>query len=413
MRAGMFSMLTTMVLAASCTTPSTSDLSPPKDTPDTGLWLPEGVTFRVIAQKGMALKNNGVLDSMLDMNAFVPLKDNKALMVISHEKVPGGASVLHLTRHAADWQTTGGQAVDFRQVRGASTVYNCAGVTTAWGTVLSSEEYPLNPAELLKYRIEFPQLSDNPLDYGWVVEIDPVNAIALRKLEALGRFNHKGIAIMPDLRTVFLGDDDVQGVLFKFVAEAPSDLSRGTLYAFRRDTTQWLPIPPDQLTQARAAALAAGATPFSRIEDVEFNHYDGYVYFSETGDNTKSGADRYGRIWRLNPETSQLSVFMAGDPTSSFVNPDNLAVVPLTGELMIAEDRYIELMAPTPGQPNNSVFVANHIGHLTRFASVPRGAEPTGIVFTPDGSLLMNIQHPTPPWIDSLIQITTPTSQVQ
>lgn len=361
----------------------------------------------------MALKNGDTLGSKLDMNAFIPLKDNEALMVINHETVPGGASVLQLTRHTADWQTTGGRAVDFRQVRGASTIYNCAGTTTAWGTVLSSEENPLNATDLMKYRIEFPQLSDNPLDYGWVVEIDPVNAVALRKLEALGRFNHEGIAILPDHRTVFLGDDHAQCVLFKFVADAPSDLSRGTLYVFRRDTTQWLPIQADQLTHARDAALAAGATPFSRIEDVEFNIYDGYVYFSETGDNTKSDADRYGRIWRLNPETSQLSEFMAGDPTTSFVNPDNLAIVPLTGELMIAEDRYVDLMAPTLGRPNNSVFVVNHDGNLTRFASVPRGAEPTGILFTPDGSFFMNIQHPDPPWIDSLIQITTPASQVQ
>lgn len=413
MNVGMYGVLGAIIFTASCVTEQPIDINRSQDTPDTGLWLTDGTSFRVLAQKGLALKNGGSLGAMFDMAAFVPAKDSEALVVISHESVPGGASVLHMTRHAANWQIAGGQAVDFRQVRGGSTVYNCAGITTPWGTVLSSEEAAMTAEDLAQRRLEFPQLSDNPLDYGWIVEIDPVKAIALRKLEALGRFTHEGITILPDHRTVFLGDDDVQGVLFKFVADKPSDLSSGTLYAYRRETTQWLPIPRDQLPYARAAALAAGASSFLRIEDVEFNPYDGFVYFSETGDNSKIDADRYGRLWRLNPETSQLGVFMVGDPATSFVNPDNLTIVPLTGELMIAEDRYVDLLAPTPGMPNNSIFVASKAGKLTRFASMPRGAEPTGLTFTPDGSLFVNIQHPAPPWIDSLIQITTPVSPVQ
>lgn len=36
------------------------------------------------------------------------------------------------------------------------------------------------------------------------------------------------------------------------------------------------------------------------------------------------------------------------------------------------------------------------VDDLLRFAIAPQGAETTGIIFLPDGSMIMNIQHPSP-----------------
>ena len=44
----------------------------------------------------------------------------------------------------------------------------------------------------------------------------------------MGRYSHENAQVMPDNKTVYLSDDGYDTVLYKFVADAPGDLSRGT-----------------------------------------------------------------------------------------------------------------------------------------------------------------------------------------
>ena len=46
----------------------------------------------------------------------------------------------------------------------------------------------------------------------------------------LGRISHELVQVMPDNRTVLMGDDATNGGLFMFVADKAKDLSAGTLY---------------------------------------------------------------------------------------------------------------------------------------------------------------------------------------
>ncbi len=46
----------------------------------------------------------------------------------------------------------------------------------------------------------------------------------------LGRISHELVQVMPDNRTVLMGDDATNSGLFMFVADRPKDLSAGTLY---------------------------------------------------------------------------------------------------------------------------------------------------------------------------------------
>jgi secreted PhoX family phosphatase len=76
----------------------------------------------------------------------------------------------------------------------------------------------------------------NPYDYGYEVELIPdENGDSLdtivEKRYAMGRFSHENSVVMPDLKTVYFGDDGTDVVFFKFVADEPEDLSVGTLYA--------------------------------------------------------------------------------------------------------------------------------------------------------------------------------------
>jgi len=52
----------------------------------------------------------------------------------------------------------------------------------------------------------------------------------VKKHYCLGRISHELIQVMPDKRTVLMGDDATNGGLFMFIADAAADLSAGTLY---------------------------------------------------------------------------------------------------------------------------------------------------------------------------------------
>ena len=52
----------------------------------------------------------------------------------------------------------------------------------------------------------------------------------IKKHYCLGRISHELVQVMPDERTVLMGDDATNGGLFLFVADRPRDLSAGTLY---------------------------------------------------------------------------------------------------------------------------------------------------------------------------------------
>lgn len=147
-----------------------------------------------------------------------------------------------------------------------------------------------------------------------------------------------------------------------------------------------------------------GATPYDRPEEIEYNPADGMVYIAETGDNKKPGADRYGRILLLDPRTNQVSLHLQGDP-AGVVNPDNL-LFDARGNMIIFEDRYDQFLAPTPGQFNNNVCVADPQGNVKRFATVPLGSEGTGGFLTPDGkTLFMAVQHPSAPWKSTVVAV--------
>jgi secreted PhoX family phosphatase len=383
---------------------------------DARLHLPAGYSYRVMAYEGMPLSGGGHFGGRNDLNAFVPAPSQACStsrcgwLLVSHETAPGGASVLLLARDDDGWQVQGGAAVDFGPVGG--TWKNCGGTVTPWGTVLSSEEYPPAQGDLEDIAGRA-GTSDDPLDYGWVVEIDPARARALRKLKAMGRFSHEGVAILPDGKTVLMADDHPEGLLFRFVADRWGDLQSGRLYALDAPAHRWIEIPRDASANARAAGRALGATPFDRLEDVEYNAVDGMVYLAETGGRADSTAGRYGRVLRFDPQTLELAVFVQGG-ADGLVNPDNLAIEPGSGRVLIQEDRAWRAMAPVPGMPNNGIWTADIHGggEPRRFATVPLGAESTGAVFAPDGTLFFNIQHPAPPWRSSVIRVIAPPHSV-
>ena len=116
----------------------------------------------------------------------------------------------------------------------------CGASLSPWGTHLSSEEYEPN-AFTASTDAQFKAFSKNlygsdtaanPYHYGHMPEVT-VNADgtgSIKKHYCLGRISHELVQVMPDNRTVLMGDDATNSGYFVFVADKEKDLSAGTLY---------------------------------------------------------------------------------------------------------------------------------------------------------------------------------------
>jgi hypothetical protein len=116
----------------------------------------------------------------------------------------------------------------------------CGASLSPWGTHLSSEEYEPN-AYLAATDAQFKAFSKNlygddtkanPYNYGHLPEVtvNPDGTASIKKHYCLGRISHELVQVMPDNRTVIMGDDATNSGYFVFVADKEKDLSAGTLY---------------------------------------------------------------------------------------------------------------------------------------------------------------------------------------
>ncbi|MFC5481336.1 PhoX family protein [Massilia suwonensis] len=116
----------------------------------------------------------------------------------------------------------------------------CGASLSPWGTHLSSEEYEPNAFtaasdaqfKAFSKNLYGSETTANPYNYGHLPEIT-VNAdgsASIKKHFCLGRISHELVQVMPDQRTVLMGDDATNSGYFVFVADKEKDLSSGTLY---------------------------------------------------------------------------------------------------------------------------------------------------------------------------------------
>ena len=316
------------------------------------------------------------------------------------------------------------------------TLANCSGGMTPWGTILSCEENfdhfygdrsysrhgstgKISTAACL-YGWETVE-SRPPEHYGWVVEIDPRSGSA-RKLTSLGRFGHEAATVTQGRGkrcVVYMGDDQPDRCIYKFIADRPGTLDHGTLYVAQLETGRWIPLdwhqqpklkswfanPMDVLIYTREAALLVGGTPLHRPEDIEVDPLNRSILVALTN-HAKKG-DFFGSILKIEEKDSNPlalefshSTFLTGGPATGFACPDNLVFDP-AGDLWFTCDVTGSKLYQKPYEPfgNNALFCVPmdgpDSGKPFRFASSPVAAEFTGPCFTPDGeTLFISVQHP-------------------
>jgi uncharacterized protein len=116
----------------------------------------------------------------------------------------------------------------------------CGASLSPWNTHLSSEEYEpdatkaATDTQLMAFSKNLfgSETTANPYDYGHMPEVtvNPDGTGSIKKHYCMGRISHELVQVMPDERTVLMGDDWTNGGLFMFVADKARDLSAGTLY---------------------------------------------------------------------------------------------------------------------------------------------------------------------------------------
>ncbi|ALK91492.1 PhoX family protein [Limnohabitans sp. 103DPR2] len=153
----------------------------------------------------------------------------------------------------------------------------CGASLSPWGTHLSSEEYEPNAFtaatdaqfKAFSKNLYGSETAANPYNYGHLPEVtvNPDGTASIKKHYNLGRISHELVQVMPDNRTVFMGDDATNSGYFVFVADKEKDLSAGSLYVakvgagFSIDpTAPAAPLTWIKLGSATSAEIKALAT---------------------------------------------------------------------------------------------------------------------------------------------------------
>jgi hypothetical protein len=378
----------------------------PPTSPTTNFIIPNSHTFQLLAQSGDPYTNSGSFPLNFDFTCYVAENGSseQGKISLNHENSPvAGVTIMDVNFNSTSqlWTVSNSGPIDFTPV--VRTQRNCSGGITPWGTVLIGEEV----------RTAGDTNSDGHQDVGWLVEID-VNSRQVmdygngpEKLWKLGRMAHENAAVsFSDNRTVYFGEDDSLGCLYKFIANTPGNLSQGVLYVLKLDSALesgnplgsggvWMQVPNDSLWEQNTTYFLATnmeASPFRGIEDVEFGP-DGKLYFASKG---------HGRIYRFIDNGLTVSGFetFVGGRNYNITSNGNVFSEPWgIGNDNLAFDGEGNLWVLQDGSKNYIWVVRNEHTQLNPrvelFGSTPLGGEPTGITFSPDKRFLfMSIQHP-------------------
>src|SRR5690606_15241172 len=239
----------------------------------TGTEVPKQGGGTIVAGGYYDIHNKPIMDTSgaTPRQYFSDAPDGSSLLALSNPAVPGikGKAVFAVVQFEYTSSNAGGEDIygqlpspiavltlDQDQATGKLTLVQyhnvdtsgvhglwitCGASLSPWGTHLSSEEYEPNvpflgaPAGNRNNTTpHFNQFSlntfkaaygapggANPYHYGHVPEVTvhPDGSGSIKKHYCLGRISHELIQVMPDERTVLMGDDYTNGGLFMFVAD--------------------------------------------------------------------------------------------------------------------------------------------------------------------------------------------------
>ncbi len=354
------------------------------------LWLPAEFNYQVISVQGKPMSDGRPTPGIFDGMGAYPGEGGTTILIRNHEnrerpgeiKVVtgameydqtafGGNTKLMVRREKAGLDAATGQQLytyevvrDFAILGGTSS--DCAGGIRSPHSWLTCEE-------VVKRQ--------GGKKHGYVFEIDaradgPVPAIPISQF---GRRAHE--AAIERAGIIYLTEDrnrtpdplrgQIGAAFYRYTPEprgggVPLYLTQGSLEALAikgapnmdMDLTavvgvpyavEWVPIPePDHgddtdnrrdrvpgFIPNRVQAADAGAAIFDRQEGMWAGPgKDGKVYF----DCTSGGRANLGQVWEYDPGRETLTLIYESVDRNTLENPDNIVIVPQTGDIFLCED---------------------------------------------------------------------------
>jgi len=226
-------------------------------------------------------------------------------------KLPMTMTVAKLSQSASDGKFTVASVkpVDFSAVNGLW--IPCAGARSPWNTHLGSEEYEPDArcevdtkhaattggiclameytARMSAFRNLYGNTNASPYQYGLVPEVTIATdgSSSVKMWHTPGRISREKIQFFGDSRTAIQGDDGTYTSLTMFVADKPTDLSAGTIYA-----AKWNQVSPAG-TDGGKATLTWIKLGKAKHDDIK-KAVDAGVKFSDLFDVDTSGTTPAG-----------------------------------------------------------------------------------------------------------------------
>lgn len=403
------------------------------------LALPAEFNYQVISRQGQMMRDGRPVPGAFDGMGAFPGQHNTTILIRNHENrerlgevpvispepydptVRGGNTKLVVRRERAGQTADGQQAYvytvedEFTILGGTST--NCAGGVLPFKKWLSCEEVVKGPT--------FGPSPGGPsaLKHGYIFEIDATSDVAVPAIPVLaaGRFVHEATVwragilyqtedrnlssqggscfyrYIPDRRIGQSGNlAETTGPLqaLKLKDEFLANMDTGRLIGVPYPV-EWVTIDePDHeddtdnrrdrapgFTPVRFQAQDKGAAVFDRQEGMWVGTGDSKIYF----DCTEGGAQNLGQVWEYDPGRETLTLVYESTNPLLLKHPDNIVVVPQTGDLFLCEDSSI--------LPQN-IRGLTLDGELYDFATaLTNETEFAGACFDPDGQTLYVNQY--------------------
>jgi secreted PhoX family phosphatase len=198
---------------------------------------PDGTSLLTVPNAKVAGVKGNTVFAVVQFEYTTFAQDGKTSM---YGRLPSPIAVLTLDQDPASGKLSlvKYHNVDTSSVNGLW--ITCGASLSPWGTHLSSEEYEPNAfaiasdAQFKAFSLNLygSETTANPYNYGHLPEVtvNPDGTASIKKHYCLGRISHELVQVMPDSRTVLMGDDATNSGYFVFVADKEKDLTSGTLY---------------------------------------------------------------------------------------------------------------------------------------------------------------------------------------
>jgi uncharacterized protein len=375
-----------------------------EETGEVFLELPRGFKYRVISTQADIMSDGNPTPGIFDGTDAFEGRNGTTILIRNHEnrsrdlEIP--VVVPNSKRYDPDMNVRGGNTklvVDrdrrviesFAVLGGTHT--NCAGGGTPWGTWVTCEE-------IFNYgSVENNVTPGTGVPHGFAFEVpaDARSPVDPQPILSAGRFSHEAVAWVRG--ALYETEDRDDASLYRFVPDRPprehGDLASngGVLESLaivgrpnfdanlanpgETYPVEWVTIDePNPLEDTvRRQAQDKGAVIFDRTEGAW--EADGRLYF----DCTTGGEAQLGQLWQFTPRGrggGELKLIYESTAVEDLENPDNLVVIPDTGDVLLQEDSSGEQF----------IRGVNRRGEIYDFAhTVLNNTEFCGGCFSPDG----------------------------